>query len=120
VHLPGIPICSVSDSRPVRGLFVSGDFFRVLGVSPQLGRVFTRGEDLCGVPGDVLSHAFWQSEFAAGRAILGRKIILNQQAVEVVGVTGPRVRGSGNRDRIRRRRTDLLASRPLECGELAR
>ena len=84
-----------TDPRPVSGLFVSGDFFRVLGVAPQLGRVFTSEEDRrgCGVPGAVLSHAFWQSEFAGNTAILGRKIILNQQPVEVVGVTGPEFTG---------------------------
>jgi putative ABC transport system permease protein len=84
-----------TDPRPVRGLFVSGDFFRVLGVVPQRGRVFTPQEDRrgCGVPGAVLSHAFWQNEFAGDVAILGRKIILNQQAVEVVGVTGPEFTG---------------------------
>lgn len=84
-----------ADPRPVRGLFVSGDFFRVLGVAPQLGRVFTAQEDRrgCGVPGVILSHAFWQSEFAGDNAIVGRKIILNQQAVEVVGVTGPEFMG---------------------------
>jgi hypothetical protein len=84
-----------TDPRPVRGLFVSGDFFRVLGVAPQVGRVFTAAEDRrgCGVPGAVLSHAFWQSEFAGDVAILGRKIILNQQPVEVVGVTGPEFTG---------------------------
>jgi predicted permease len=84
-----------TDPRSVRGLFVSGDFFRVLGVAPQLGRVFTPTEDRrgCGVPGAVLSHAFWQSEFAGDAGILGRKIILNQQPVEVVGVSGPEFTG---------------------------
>jgi predicted permease len=83
------------DPRPVRGLFVSGDFFRVLGVAPQLGRTFTAADDRrgCGVPGVVLSHAFWESEFAGNTAILGRKITLNQQPVEVVGVIGPEFSG---------------------------
>jgi putative ABC transport system permease protein len=64
-------------------------------VVPQRGRVFTSAEDRrgCGVPGAVLSHAFWQNEFAGDVAIVGRKIILNQQPVEVVGVTGPEFTG---------------------------
>jgi len=84
-----------ADPRPVRGIFVNGDFFRVLGVVPERGRFFTAREDRrgCGVPGAVISHAFWQDEFAGDVAILGRKIILNQQAVEVVGVTGPEFTG---------------------------
>lgn len=84
-----------ADPRPVHGLFVSGDFFRVLGVAPELGRTFTAQEDRrgCGVPGAVLSHAFWKSEFAGDSGILGRKIVLNQRPVEVVGVTGPEFSG---------------------------
>lgn len=84
-----------ADPRPVRGLFVSGDFFRVLGVSPRLGRTFVAEEDHrgCGVPGVVLSHAFWRNEFAGDNAVIGRKITLNQQTVEVIGVTGPEFTG---------------------------
>jgi putative ABC transport system permease protein len=69
---------------------VSGDFFKVLGVAPQLGRTFTAEEDRrgCGVLGVVLSDAFWRSEFADDNAILGRKIVLNQHPVEIVGVAG--------------------------------
>jgi putative ABC transport system permease protein len=84
-----------ADPRPIRGLFVSGDFFHVLGVAPQLGRTFTAEEDRrgCGTPGAVLSNACWRSEFAGDRDIIGRKIILNQQAVAVIGVTGPELTG---------------------------
>lgn len=84
-----------ADPRPVHGLFVSGDFFRVLGVAPELGRTFTAEEDRqgCGVPGAVLNHAFWKSQFGSDPAIIGRKIVLNQQPVEVVGVTGPAFSG---------------------------
>jgi hypothetical protein len=84
-----------TDPRPVRGLFVSGDFFRVLGVAPQLGRFLTAEEDHrgCGLPGVVLSHAFWQNEFAGDDAIIGRKITLNQHSVEVIGVVGPQFTG---------------------------
>jgi predicted permease len=84
-----------TDPAPVRGLFVSGDFFRVLGVAPQLGRIFAANEDRrgCGIPGVVLSHAFWQNEFAGDNAIIGRRITLKQHAVEVIGVIGPEFTG---------------------------
>ena len=84
------PLALGADLRPVRGLFVSGDFFKVLGVAPQLGRIFTAEEDRrgCGVPGVVLSDAFWRGEFAGDNAILGRKIVLNQHPIEIVGVAG--------------------------------
>jgi hypothetical protein len=45
-------------------LFVTGDFFRVLGVRPIQGRVFATTDDRegCGLPGAVISDEFWQRE----------------------------------------------------------
>ena len=75
--------------RLARGLFVSGDYFHVLGVQPVIGRVFTAADDRrgCGVPGAVISYAFWQREFAGDLSVLGRKLTINFHPVEVVGVT---------------------------------
>jgi predicted permease len=69
---------------------VSGDFFRVLGVKPIQGRVFTAQDDRrgCGLPGAVISYGFWQQEYGGGPA-LGRKLMLNDKPVEVIGVTPP-------------------------------
>src|SRR5579863_9728789 len=77
--------------RSARGIFVSGDFFRVLGVPALRGRVFTAADDRrgCGLPGAVISYAFWQREFGGEPSAIGRKLTLNYQPVEVVGVTPP-------------------------------
>ena len=82
-------------SRPARGLFVSGEFFRVLGVSPLLGRVFTASDDYrgCGLAGAVVSFGFWQRQLGGDPSIIGRKLTLNFQKVEVVGVTPPSFSG---------------------------
>jgi putative ABC transport system permease protein len=79
---------SGGDARFARGLWVSGDFFRVLGVRPIQGRVFTAEDDRlgCGLPGAVISYSFWQQEYGGGPA-LGRKLMLNDKPVEVIGVT---------------------------------
>lgn len=73
----------------VRGLIVSGDFFRVLGVQPIKGRLFTAADDRrgCGLPGAVISYAFWQRELAGEAAAIGRKLTLDGHAVEIIGVT---------------------------------
>ena len=78
-----------SNLRPVRGLFVSGDFFRVLGVPAIRGRVFTAADDHrgCGNPGAVISYAFWQRQFGGEASALGSKLRLNDQPVEVIGIT---------------------------------
>jgi putative ABC transport system permease protein len=79
---------SGGDARFANGLWVSGDFFRVLGVRPIQGRVFTAEDDRrgCGLPGAVISYGFWQQEYGGGPA-LGRKLMLNDKPVEVIGVT---------------------------------
>ena len=49
-----------------RGRFVSGNYFKVLGVPALLGRVFGEGEDqsIGGSPVATISHAYWQRRFA--------------------------------------------------------
>jgi putative ABC transport system permease protein len=76
------------DARFVNGLYVSGEFFRVLGVRPIAGRVFTAEDDRpgCGLPGAVISYGFWQQEFG-GRPALGQKLRLNDKTVDIIGIT---------------------------------
>jgi putative ABC transport system permease protein len=73
------------------GLWVSGDFFNVLGARPALGRVFTQADDQrgCSSPGVVISHAFWQRAFGGDASVLGRKITLDGHPVQIIGVTEP-------------------------------
>ena len=77
------------EARVAHGIMVSGEFFRVLGVTPLLGRVFSAEDDRrgCGLPGAVISYAFWQREFGGAASVLGRKITLDSHPVDVVGVT---------------------------------
>jgi putative ABC transport system permease protein len=79
-----------SNSHAARGLFVSGDYFRVLGVQPLRGRLFTGADDRrgCGVPGAVISYAFWQRrEFGGAPSAIGSKLAVNYQPIEIIGVT---------------------------------
>jgi putative ABC transport system permease protein len=77
--------------RFAHGLFVSGDFFRVLGVRPLMGRVFSVADDHrgCGLPGAVVSYAFWQRELGGDPLAVGRKLTLNYHPTEIIGVTPP-------------------------------
>jgi len=81
---------SDGEYRGGAGLWVSGDFFPVLGVRPMLGRVFTRSDDYrgCGLaPGAVVSYGFWQRQFGGDPSIVGRKVSVNKERIEVIGVT---------------------------------
>jgi putative ABC transport system permease protein len=79
------------EARYAEGLFVSADFFSVLGVPALLGRTFTAQDDLpaCGSPGAVISYAFWQREFGADAGVLGRSVKLEGRSFPIVGVTPP-------------------------------
>ena len=71
----------------ISGVMVAENFFQTLGVRPAIGRLFTSKEcQKGGPPAALLSHAFWQTEFAADPAIVGKTLTLNKQAVTVVGV----------------------------------
>ncbi len=85
----GFNIAPGGEARIARGLFVSGDFFKVLGVTPLMGRVFTAAEDQrgCGLPGAVVSYSFWQHELGGDASVIGRKLTLNYQPTEIIGVT---------------------------------
>ncbi|HKG61746.1 MAG TPA: ABC transporter permease [Pyrinomonadaceae bacterium] len=68
------------------GAQVSYDYFNVLGVKPELGRVFTPDEDKPGAASVVLiSHALWQRRYAGDPNIVGREIDLGGKTT-VVGV----------------------------------
>jgi hypothetical protein len=61
------------DARRARGLWVSGDFFSTLGVTPLQGRLFTTADDRrgCGNPGAVISYEFWRSYFGGANSAIG-------------------------------------------------
>ena len=82
-------LAASGESRLVDGLWVSGDFFNVLGVPPALGRVFTARDDErgCGAPGAVISYAFWQREYGGDTSVVGRALRLDGHPFEIVGVT---------------------------------
>lgn len=79
------------ESRPVVGLFVNGHYFDALGVTPIAGRAFTKDDDRRGGGPDgpvaVISYGFWQREFGADPAAIGRSIALDGHPFTVIGVT---------------------------------
>src|SRR5438105_12656992 len=74
---------------------VSGTYFSVLGVSPALGRLLTIDDDEA--PGSspvvVLSYDFWKNQFGSAQDIVGRKVLVNQYPMTVVGVAAPAFHG---------------------------
>jgi putative ABC transport system permease protein len=79
------------DGRPERvlGAQVSWNLAQVLGVQPQIGHMFTEEETGRDAKLAVLSNGFWTRRFARDPAIFGRRIQLNGEAFEVIGVLPP-------------------------------
>ena len=83
------------DPKPVSAEVVSGSYFSVLGVGPALGRVIEAEDD--SAPGAspivVLSYDFWQAQFGAAPDIIGRKVLINQHPMTIVGVAAREFHG---------------------------
>src|SRR5262249_14443506 len=69
---------------------VTANFFPLLGVKPELGRVFTGEEDQPGRNNvAMISYSLWQRRFGGDPALVGKEILLDGQKHNVIGVTPP-------------------------------
>ena len=76
------------------GVEVTPDFFRVLGVTPALGRDFEVDEDAPGKPHSaILSYGAWQRRFGGDRDVVGRTIMINGEPCTIIGVMSPSFSG---------------------------
>lgn len=75
-----------SESHELRGLAITSDVFRVLGVQPFLGRGYSRAEDTTEARVVVLSYDIWQRYFNSDRNIIGREITLSLRPHTVLGI----------------------------------
>jgi predicted permease len=88
-HRPfGVNLAFRGQTLNGQGLLVSGSYFPVLGLQPALGRLFSRGDD--SAPGEpytvVLSYDYWRRRFDSRRDVLNQPLIVNGQAMTIVGV----------------------------------
>jgi putative ABC transport system permease protein len=75
------------EPEQLRGFTMSYGMFRVLGVSPAVGRDFTEADDKPGAPlVAIVSHGLWIRRFGADPAMVGKTITLNREPVTVIGI----------------------------------
>lgn len=65
---------------------ITASLFRVLGVKPLIGRVFSENEDEDGARVTVLSYGFWKERFGSSPDVLGKTIELNRIPYTIIGV----------------------------------
>src|SRR5437868_3190144 len=94
-HATTINLSTGGEPRLTAAELVSGTYFSVLGVSPALGRLLTTDDDQ--TPGSspvvVLSYDFWKNQLGGAADIVGRKVLVNQHPMTVVGVAAPTFHG---------------------------
>ena len=80
------------EPEQVSGAIVTASFFKVIGLSPQMGRVFTEEEDRVGGPQvAVISDKLWQRIFQRDPAVLGRVLNFGNQPYTIIGVMPPQM-----------------------------
>ena len=82
-----VSITGVTEPEQVQALRVTDGTLPLLGVTPTLGRTFSRQDDTAGAPPTaVLSYPYWRRKFSADPAMIGRTIIVDGKAHQVIGI----------------------------------
>ena len=81
------PVLQIGEPEQLNGLRVTSNYFRMLGVHPEIGRDFLPEEDVPNANKVVmLSHSLWQRKFNADPNIAGKTIDMNATQYVVAGV----------------------------------
>jgi macrolide transport system ATP-binding/permease protein len=74
-------------ARSVMATFVSGNYFRVFGLSPATGRLFSDADDQKGAPlSVVMSYDAWQQDYAGDPSVVGSAFYINTKPATIIGV----------------------------------
>jgi predicted permease len=95
-RIEDMSLATGQQARRDLGLFVSGSYFPLLGIQPALGRLLSLEDDRVDGQAEsvVLSHAYWQNEFAGDPTVVGRSVIVNGTSLTIVGVAPPGFHGT--------------------------
>ena len=88
-----VSVTGLAEPERVHTVDVSGGVLPALGIQPMLGRVFTLQDDAPGSPETiVLTYGYWRRRFGADPGVIGRRILVDSRAREVIGVMPPNFR----------------------------
>ena len=79
-------LSGLGEPSQINAARMTASMFTVLGVSPLMGRAFTRPEDESGQQVAVLSYQTWQDRYHGDPHILGQKVLLDRKPYEIIGV----------------------------------
>jgi len=84
-----VTLSGVGEPKLLLGYDVSPSYFRILGVPPRIGRVFTEDEASSGAHVAVLSDKIWRNTFHGDPQILGKSLTLDSKPYAVIGIMPP-------------------------------
>jgi predicted permease len=87
-RLDVLPNGQATELEHPAGRFVSGNYFKVLGVDAALGRTFDGSEDRAvgESPVVVVSHAYWTRRLGADSSMIGRQMMIDRVSFTIIGV----------------------------------
>src|SRR5882724_12987176 len=76
-----------TEARSVMGEFVSGNYFRTLGLQTRWGRLLTDPDDIKGAPMTaVMTFEHWQHDYAGDPTVIGSTFFVNTRPVTITGI----------------------------------
>ena len=76
--------------RPLRAIYVTGNYFNTLGVNAFAGRVFTAEDDRpAASPVVVMAYHAWQGQYGGDASVVGTTLVIEGQAFTVAGIAPP-------------------------------
>jgi predicted permease len=104
-------------ARPVRGEYVTGNYFSTFGIRSLAGRLLTPADDKAAAPpAAVLSYHSWQTLYASDPSVIGGTFIVEDRPFTVIGIAPPGFFG----ETLRADPPDLwlpIQQEPLIAGE---
>ena len=80
-------LTGVDVPQRIEVLATSGNYFTMLGVRPQIGRVFTQKDEVPGfINAVVLSNGFWRRQYGADPNVIGKSLRLDGDLYQIFGV----------------------------------
>jgi macrolide transport system ATP-binding/permease protein len=74
-------------AKSVMGTFVSGNYFRVFGLTPAAGRLFVDSDDQKGAPVTaVMSYDTWQQDYSGDPSVVGSSFYINTKPATIIGI----------------------------------
>ena len=94
-----VNITGLGEPEHVSGLQVTDGVLPILGVSPMLGRSFTRADDSPGSADTVLlTYGYWRRKFGGDRSVIGRTMTADGKLRQIIGVLPQEFRFRDQRD----------------------